>query len=483
MHPLLGPFERNALTLSDKQAAGDQSLSLDYQSFRAIACGLAGRIATASDNPRIGILAPTSAAGAVAIFACYYAGRTPVPLNFLLPVERIGRVVADAEIDLVLGVAQFAKTLEALGVRSLMLDAETLTPGSVSAPSVAAGAEAALIYTSGTSGDPKGVSLSFDNLAQNALASVEHMGLDSDHVFLGLLPQFHAFGFTLSTLTPLMLGATAWYLPRFSPVAVVDAVARRGVTVMPAIASMFGAMTKMKRSDLPSLATLKLPISGGEPLPPNVAAAFRERFGVELLEGYGLTETSPVVSCNNPGANLPGSVGRALPGVSVMAVDENGKALPVGVEGELTVAGHCVMRGYRNQPEATAATIRDGVLYTGDIGTIDHDGFIFITGRAKEMIIVGGENVYPREIENVLTTHPGVAEAAVIGRADVLRGESPVAFVVAAEGAELDPMALRGFCREHLAGHKVPREVVVVSDLPRGPTGKVIKSALASPEN
>lgn len=490
MHPLLGPFERNATTLGDKPAAGDQSLALDYRSFRAITCGLAGRIAAASDNPHIGILAPTSAAGAVAIFACYYAGRVPVPLNYLLPPDRIARIVADAELDLILGVAHFARTLEAIGqatgARALMLDADTLAPGDsspattggVAAPNVQPDDEAALIYTSGTSGDPKGVMLSFDNLAQNAAASIEHMNLDANHVFLGVLPQFHAFGFTLSTLTPLMLGATSWYLPRFSPAAVVDTIARRGVTIMTAIASMFGAMSQQKRANLPSLASLRLAVSGGEPLPANVTAAFRERFGVELLEGYGLTETSPVVACNTPAHHRPGSVGRAIPGVSVAAVGAGGKPLPMGAEGELAVTGHCVMKGYRNQPEATAAVIRDGALYTGDIGRVDEDGFVFVTGRAKEMIIVGGENVFPREIEGVLISHPGVAEAAVVGRPDAVRGESPVAFVVAVDGAAPEAAELRTFCRQRLPGYKVPREVRLVADLPRGPTGKVIKASL-----
>lgn len=489
MHPLLDPFERQVDQRPEQVAVGDPNLILDYRALRAIAAGLAGRIDAATDKAQVGVLAPTSTAAAVAIVACYYAGRVPTPLNFLHPPEALARIVADADLDLVLSVELFAPMLAALPVRGLMLGPETLTPGQRQPPSADPAAQGALLYTSGTAGDPKGVCLSLRNLAANASASIEHFQLHADHTFLNVLPPFHAFGYTLGVLAPLTLGASTWCLPRFSPMGVLEAIAARRVTIFPAVASMFAALVGAKQASRNTLETLELPVSGGEPLPLPLADAFRSRFGRELLEGYGLTETSPVVTGNTPDAHRPGSVGQPIPGVSVRAVDERGARLPPDAEGELVVSGHCVMTGYRNQPQATARTIRGGDLYTGDIGRIDANGFVYVTGRAKEMIIVGGENVFPREIEAVLGEHPAVAEAAVIGQKDAVRGEVPVAYVVlreAARGADGAAGAgdgalcteLRSLCQRRLGRVRAPREVIVVADLPRGPTGKVLKRAL-----
>jgi long-chain acyl-CoA synthetase len=293
-----------------------------------------------------------------------------------------------------------------------------------------------------------------------------------------VIPQFHSFGFTVMTVTPLILGASAWYLPRFSPAAVVSTIAEKRVTVLLAVASMYGALARMKEADPAALASLKLAISGGEPLPLRIARPFKERFGIDIMEGYGLTETSPVVSVNLPWGHRSGSVGRALPGIVVTTVDENGRSLPPGHEGELVIRGHCVMCGYHNRPEATAAVIREGALHTGDVGRVDPDGFIHITGRAKEMMIVGGENVFPLEIETALCDHPAISEAAVVGVPDDVRGEVPLAYVVLHEGATLSDHEIRSFCRQRLPGYKVPREIRVAQELPRGPTGKILKRAL-----
>lgn len=478
MHPILSEFEQVVAGTPDRPAACDQSLVLDYQSLRAVAAGLAGRIASESAQPRVGIMAPTSSACAAAIFACWYAGKTPVPLNFLLGPDQLGKVIRDAGLDCVLTIERFAGALAPTGLKTLLLSAQTLVPGQVETPAAQPNDTAAVIYTSGTSGDPKGVCLSFDNLVQNAKACIEHTRMDPQQVFLSVVPQFHSFGFTTMTATPLLLGATAWYLPRFSPVAVVSTIAEKGVTIFLAIASMYGALAKTKNADPNALASLRLAISGGEPLSPVVADAFKERFGIELMEGYGLTESSPVVAVNMPWAHRPGSVGRPLPGIEVSTVDEQGRALPPGEVGELIVRGHCVMQGYLNQPDATAASIRNGALHTGDIGRVDPDGFVYITGRAKEMMIVGGENVFPIEIETVLCAHPAIADAAVVGMPDEVRGELPLAFVILQEGATADDKEIRAFCRRHLAGYKVPREIRIEQDLPRGPTGKILKRQL-----
>jgi long-chain acyl-CoA synthetase len=478
MHPLLTEFEQVCSRQPDRPAACDQSLALDYNSFRAVAAGLAPQIAAQTEQPRVGIMAPTSSACAAAIFACWYAGKVPVPLNFLLGPEELARIMRDAELELVVTIERFAPNLTGTGLKTLLLSARTLVPGDTGPPDAEPRDAAVVLYTSGTAGDPKGVCLSFDNLVRNARASIEHARMNPAQVFLSVLPQFHSFGFTAMTITPLLLGAAVHYLPRFSPVTVVNTIVERTVTIFMAIPSMYAALAQMKQVDRTALASVTLAISGGEPLPPRVAQAFQDRFGIAIYEGYGLTETSPVVSLNVPWAHRSGSVGRALPGIEIGAADQAGAPLPAGQDGELLIRGHCVMLGYHNRPEATAAAVRDGALRTGDVGHVDAEGFVYITGRAKEMIIVGGENVYPREIEGVLAEHAAVAEAAVVGMPDELRGELPLAYVILREEASASAAELRSFCRERLAGYKVPREVRIAADLPRSPTGKILKRAL-----
>jgi long-chain acyl-CoA synthetase len=478
MHPFLSEFERNVAATPQRAAVCDQSLILDYRSLHAVAAGLAGQIQSHTSQPRVGIMAPTSAAGAAAIVACWCAGKTPVPLNFLLAPEELNHIVRDAELDCVLTIERFAAALEPIGLKTLLLNAQTLAPGQRAAPPAEAGDTAAIIYTSGTSGRPKGVCQTFDNIVQNAKACIAHARMNAEQVFLSAIPQFHSFGFTAGTVIPLVLGASVWYLPRFSPVALISTIAEKGVTILIAIPSMYAALAQAKKAEPDDLASLILAIAGGEPLLPAVATAFRKRFEIEIMEGYGLTESSPVVAVNMPWALRPGSVGRPLPGIEVGAADDLGRALPAGTTGELVIRGHCVMKGYHNRPDATAAAIRDGALHTGDIGRVDSDGFVFVTGRAKEMMIVGGENVFPSEIEAVLGEHPAVAEAAVVGMPDKLRGEVPLAFVLLHEGADIGESELRSFCRERLAGYKVPREIRIERELPRGPTGKILKRAL-----
>lgn len=478
MHPLLDCFQQVVARQPQQLAASDQTLTLDYRGFQAVAAGLARRIAAASAAPRVGILAPTSTACAVAIFAAWYAGKTPVPLNFLLAPAELAKVIADAGVDLIVTIDRFAPLLAGTPLRTLLLNAETLAPGAVETPSAGAQDLGVLLYTSGTSAEPKGVELTFENLVRNAEACIQHAAITPDQVFLSVLPQFHSFGFTGLTIAPLILGASVHYLPRFSPVTIVHTIQEKKVTLLIAVASMYGALAQMKHVPEEACRSLRLAISGGEPLPPRVAAAFEQRFGLKLCEGYGLTETSPVVSINLPQAYRAGSVGRPLPGVTVVARDEQGSAVPPGKEGELYIGGHCVMRGYHNKPEQTAAVLRNGEFRTGDIGRVDAEGFIYITGRAKEMLIIGGENVYPREIENVISEHPAVAEVAVIGGKDDVRGEVPVAFVILKEGATATDVELREFCRDKLAGYKVPRDVRIMPELPRSPTGKILKRAL-----
>ncbi len=478
MHHLLDVFESTVARQPESSAACDQSLMLNYGQFRAVAMGLARQIAEQSRGPRVGILAPTSAAGAAAIFACWYAGKTPVPLNFLLAPEELVKILRDAEIDLLVTIDKFAPSAQKTGLPLLLLNGKTLVPGEVERPAAAASDVGVFLYTSGTSGAPKGVMLSFGNILGNAQAGIEHARITPDQVFCSVLPQFHSFGFTTMTVLPLTLGATVWYLPRFSPVGVVETIRERRVTIFMAIPSMYAAIANMKQADPEALASIKLAVSGGEPLPMSVFERMRERFGVTIYEGYGMTESSPCVTFNLPERHRPGSVGSALPGIDVYAVDEQGQRLAADQTGEIVMRGHCVMQGYHNQPELSAETVRDGALLSGDMGHVDADGFVHITGRKKEMIIVGGDNVFPGEIEAVLSTHPAVAECAVVGVSDEVRGELPVGFVILREGQTADANELRSFCRDRLAGFKVPRDVYLRDDLPRSATGKILKREL-----
>lgn len=477
-HPVLGWVERHASERGERLAAADQSLMLSYGAFLAVTRGLGEQVRGLTACERVGILAPTSAACAAAIFSCWHAGKVPVPLNFLLAPEELRQVIAHAELDAAIVVDRFVELASSMGLRPLTLDGQTMTPAA-SAPAAGAGSSTAVIlYTSGSTGRPKGVCLSFDNITSNAWACIEKAAIGPEDIFLSILPQFHSYGFTMMTVAPLLLGATVWYLPRFSPLLVAHTIAERGVSVFTATASLFAALLKLRGDESPALSSLKLAISGGEPLAIPVAEEFERRFGVRILEGYGLTETSPVVALNVPGARRLGSVGTPLPEVEVFPVDREGRYVARGAEGELLVRGPCVMQGYYRDPAATAELMRDGAFRTGDIGRVDEDGFVYITGRAKEMLIVGGENVFPVEIERVLSEHPAVAEVAVVGARDALRGEEPVAFVILREGVAADALELRRYCRERLAAYKVPREIRFVSDFPRTPAGKIMKRSL-----
>ena len=245
-----------------------------------------------------------------------------------------------------------------------------------------------------------------------------------------------------------------------------------------AIPSMYRVMATTEGTF--DVSSVRFPISGGEPLPASVAEIFEKRFRVPIYEGYGQTEAAPVVTLNVPGARKLGTIGRPLPGVEVAIWNEQNRVVPAGGVGEVMVRGRNVMQGYHNLAEETARTITNGWLHTGDLGKLDEDGFVTITGRKKELIISAGENIYPREIEEALAQHPKVKEVAVIGVKDEVRGEVPKAFVIARDGNDIQEKELRAFCREHLATYKVPKYIEVVADLPRTPTGKILKRMLSA---
>ena len=296
---------------------------------------------------------------------------------------------------------------------------------------------------------------------------------------VALLPLFHSFGMMATMICPLFAQVPIVMLARFQPTQLLKTIVEQKITALFLVAPMYGLLCRHPRIREADLSALRICVSGGGPLPPSIEQAWKALTGHEILSGYGLTEASPVVANNSPRANRPGSIGRSLHNVVVEIRSPEGNTLSVGEEGEFFVKAPSVMMGYHSRPEETAEAItEDGWLRTGDLGKVDADGYLFITGRAKELIIFGGENIMPLEIENALCLHPAVAEAAVIGVPDEAKGEVPVAAVVLLEGQSVDASALRVFLKDKIAPFKVPRNFHFVEDLPKNTLNKVLKPQL-----
>ena len=316
-------------------------------------------------------------------------------------------------------------------------------------------------------------------LADSMYPAAEH------DVTLITLPLFHSFGQTVQMNSGFYKGMTLTLLPRFDPAAALGIMERDDVTIFMGVPTMYWAMLNYPDADKFDLdkisRNLRLAGSGGSAMPVEVMKAFNDKFSVKILEGYGLSETSPVASFNRVDMPAkPGSVGPPVWGVSIRIVDLEGNDVPQGEMGEILIKGHCVMKGYYRRPEATAATIRDGWLHTGDIGTFDEDGYIYITDRVKDMIIRGGFNVYPREIEEVMMTHPDISLAAVIGVPHDSHGEEVKAFVILNAGAETSEAEIMAWCKANMAAYKYPRIIEIRDTLPMTATGKILKRELRS---
>lgn len=339
---------------------------------------------------------------------------------------------------------------------------------------------AVIIYTSGTTGHPKGAMLSHQNLTRNVEQVQARLQFLPGDRFVTVLPLFHAFAATVCMNTCLAAGCASILLENFASVRTLETIARHKATIFPAVPAIFNAVLNVPANQAPDTSSLRVLVSGGAPLPAPTLAALETRFAVPVLEGDGPTECSPVTSVNPlDGPCKVGSVGPALPGVSIAIFDEQDQPLPIDTIGEIVVRGDNVMLGYLNQPEATREAMSGGWYHTGDLGTIDADGYVFIVDRKKDMIITAGLNVYPREVEDVLLSHPGVADVAVIGTPDALRGEDVLAVVVVRPNVTLPTERdLIRFCRERLANYKVPRQILFRETLPRGGTGKVVKRLL-----
>jgi long-chain acyl-CoA synthetase len=337
---------------------------------------------------------------------------------------------------------------------------------------------AVCLFTSGTTGKPKGALLSHGNLIFDVQAVTSRVNFVPEDSHLCVLPFFHSFALTVTILCPISSGGSITMLPYFSPDLVLNTISSNQITVFCGIPSMYAAMLPQANMQSGALRSLRFCASGGAPMPVEIMHKFENHYGIEIVEGDGPTETAPVSYVNPPGLRKIASVGPPLDGVNVRIVDEDERELPVEEIGEICIQGPNVMQGYLNLPEATAEAMKGGWFHTGDLGKVDHDGYVYIVDRKKDMIIVGGLNVYPREIEECLHRHPKVAQAAVIGIQDELRGEIPVAVIVLKPKEEADPKEFILYCRKHLANYKCPRRAVIVQNLPTTAIGKVDKKQL-----
>ncbi len=343
---------------------------------------------------------------------------------------------------------------------------------------------AVILYTSGTTGSPKGAELTHLNIMMNVIAIARERPPAAERpASLVALPLFHVFAQTCLMHTGLYQGATLVLMQRFAAREAIDLIVREGITGFSGVPTMFRAMLddpSLTEADVAAVGkAVRAASSGGSSLAPELQKRFAERFGVPMIDGYGCTETSPVACFLHEGtAYRPGSCGQAAFGVQLRVVDMDGRALVAGEVGELCVKGHGVMKGYYKRPEDTARVLRDGWYHTGDLARIDEDGYVFIVGRLKELIIRGGFNVYPAEVEAVLMTHPAVGMAAVVGVPHETHGEEILAVVSPRHGMTIDPDALRAWAKEEMAAYKYPRLIEVREHLPLGPTGKVLKREL-----
>lgn len=486
--PLFDSLRTTAARQPESLAIVDDLGRYTYAQLAARAAGIARMLEEGTQRPHVGLLLPTGAGFVTSFYGVLMAGKAVVPLNFLLGELEIAHCVRDSGIDAVVTIPQLAGRVDGLGVRVVDLSrlphsASPAFADQLRTPGKAADDLAVLMYTSGTSGVPKGVPLTHANLQSNVDAAIEHMNFQNSHTFLGILPLFHVFGLNAMMLAPVQLGATVVYQSRFVPAGVVNAIKEHRISLLGAVPSMYAAMLRLKEASADDFRSVYAMISGGEPLPAMLVEAFRARFGVTLLDAYGMTETSLAIALNTPHAHKAGSVGRLVPGMQARVVDDAGNDVPDGQTGEIWVKGPMVMSRYHNLAAESAAVLTDdGFFKTGDLGKRDAEGFLYLTGRKKDLIIVSGEKVSPREVEDALMKHPGVAEAAVVGREDATRGEVVTAFVICRPGVQLASEDLREHCRQHgLPSWKLPRELHFLSDFPRSPTGKVLKRMLVPP--
>jgi long-chain acyl-CoA synthetase len=472
---------------------GDQRLTFAELDERSARLAALLRARGLQQGDRVGVMLPNVLEFPIAYYGVLRAGGVVVPMNVLLKRREIAFYLEDSGARLLLAWHGFAEEagdgaadagaemieVEPAAFAELIADHEPLRE----LAGTDEGDTAVILYTSGTTGKPKGAELTHFNLSRNSeLASRNTCEVRQGDVVLGALPLFHSFGQTVSMNASLRVGATLTLLPKFDPGDALEMMQRERVTHFYGVPTMYGALLHHPGRESFDASALRICITGGASMPVEVLRGFEQAFDCELLEGYGLSETSPVASTNHPGRpRKPGSIGTPLAEVEMKVVDEDDDEVPQGEVGEIVIRGHNVMKGYWQRPEATAEAMRGGWFHTGDMARVDEEGYFFIVDRKKDLIIRGGYNVYPREVEEVLYEHPKIREAAVLGIPHDEWGEEIGAAVVLHEGEEMAPEEVSEYVKERIAAYKYPRIVWFMDDLPKGPTGKILKRDIESP--
>src|SRR5215218_4645354 len=457
---------------------------LDDRSARLAALLRAGGL---EPGDRVGVMLPNVLEFPISYYGVLRAGGIVVPMNVLLKRREIAFYLEDSGAKLLLAWHGFGEEARAgaadAGAELIEVEPESfaaLLGGQEPDSEVAEtnpGDTAVILYTSGTTGKPKGAELTHSNLSRNAeIASQTTCAVEPGDIALGALPLFHSFGQTVSMNASLRVGATLTLLPKFDPGEALEIMQRDDVTHFYGVPTMYGALLDHPGREGYDTSTLRICITGGASMPVEVLRGFEEAFDCEVLEGYGLSETSPVACTNHPGRpRKAGSIGTPLEDVELKVVDEDDAEVAQGEVGEILIRGHNVMKGYWQRPDATEEAMRGGWFHSGDMARVDEEGYFFIVDRKKDLIIRGGYNVYPREVEEVLYEHPKIREAAVIGIPHNEWGEEIGAAVVLHEGEELTPEEVSGYVKDRIAAYKYPRIVWFVDELPKGPTGKILK--------
>ena len=444
---------------------------------------------------RVGLVLPNVPPFPVLFYGALAAGAVVVPMNPLLKAREVKYYLEDSGASVVFAWEAMAeeagKAAESVGIECVPVEAdgflELLAQHEPDDEVVDREGDdtVVLLYTSGTTGQPKGAELTHDNLLTNAAVSAETLvELSSDDVVMGCLPLFHCFGLTCGLNAAVTAGACLTLIPRFDAAKALEVVGRDRVTVFEGVPTMYAGMLNVEDAASYDVSSLRTCISGGSAMPVEVMKSFEETFGCIVLEGYGLSETSPVASFNRPDLERkPGSIGVPVRGVEMKLLDDDGQDVEVGDVGEIAIRGENLMKGYWGRKDATEDAIPDGWFRSGDMAKQDEDGYYFIVDRKKDLIIRGGYNVYPREVEEALYEHEDVAEVAVVGVPHPELGEEVGAAVALKSGRSVSEDELRDFAKERLAAYKYPRHLWIVDELPKGPTGKILRREVSAPDD
>ena len=490
----------------EKEAYIFQKQRVTYQEFDASVTKFASKLSEMGygKGDHIALVSGNSPLFMIGLYGALRAGTTVIPINPTYTVDEMSYILKNGDVKAVLTMDVLVEKFEhmdkmldiyhyfvadtGLGIdlesSSLYAKMKSFTKSvsegnlAFNAPDVKDDDIGVILYTSGTTGKPKGAMLTHENLYSNAIDVADYLQISSDDRVIATLPMFHVFCLTVCLNAPVMNGGTVLIVPKFSPQEVFTTAEEHQATVFAGVPTMYNYLLQTGQDQTQTFRNMRLCISGGSSLPVALLESFEKQFDVRVSEGYGLSEASPVTAFNPlDRPRKAGSIGQNIKNVQNKVVDELGEEVDVGEVGELIVKGPNVMKGYYKLPEETAVTIRDGWLYTGDMARVDEEGYFYIVDRKKDMILVGGYNVYPREVEEVLYNHDDVTEVAVVGAPDPELGETVISFVVT-NNPTLSEGELLDYCRQHLAKYKLPSRIEFMSELPKNTTGKILRKNL-----